>query len=136
MKAILSVMMSFAVVTLFGMSQGFAQDKSKDAKAAPAAKAEKGQSTVKVLLENDKVRAQEVTYKPGDENKAVSRYNRVVRALTAGTLQRTWAGGKTDKVEFKVGDVIFNPAVDGSAAHYTAKNIGKSELRLYVVQLK
>jgi quercetin dioxygenase-like cupin family protein len=38
MKAIFSLAISFTVVMLFGMSQGFAQDKGKDDKAAPAAK--------------------------------------------------------------------------------------------------
>ncbi len=38
MKAVLSVVMSFAAVMLFGASHGWAQDKGKDAKAAPAAK--------------------------------------------------------------------------------------------------
>jgi hypothetical protein len=114
-------------------SPALAQDK---AKAAPAARAEEGSSTIKGLFENDIVRAQEVTYKPGDENKNVSRFNRVVRAMTAGTLQRTWPDGKIDKVELKVGDVIFNPGITGTASQYTAKNVGKSDLVLYVVQIK
>ena len=37
-----------------------AQDKAKDAKVAPAA--EKGKSTTKVLLENEKVRITESTF--------------------------------------------------------------------------
>jgi hypothetical protein len=112
-----------------------AQDKGKDAKAAPAAKAGK-EPTIKVLLENEKVRVQEVTYKPGDENTAVSRDGRVVRALTAGTLQRTYVDGKTDKVEWKVGETRYNEPAPVSAPQYKAKSVGKSDLVLYVVIVK
>jgi hypothetical protein len=107
-----------------------AQDKAKDAKAA---KAEKGKVTMKVLAENDKVRVFEVRYKPGDQNLSVpSSSVRVVRALKGGTIQRTYADGKTEKVEYKIGDVRIN----APSGQYTTKNIGKTELVLYVVQVK
>ena len=111
-----------------------AQDKAKDAKAAPAATAEKGKVTPKVLLEHDKARAFEVTYKPGDENVTVpSSSFRVVHALKGGTLERTYSDGKKEKVEWKTGEVRMN---EPSAQSYTAKNIGKTEIVLYVVMLK
>jgi hypothetical protein len=137
MKAIkvLSIVMSLALMTMFGASGSWAQDKAKDAKAAPAAKPGK-EPTIKILLENEKVRVQEVTYKPGDENTAVSRDGRVVRALTAGTLQRTYTDGKTDKVEWKVGETRYNEPAPGSAPQYKAKSVGKSDLVLYVVIVK
>lgn len=59
----------FAVVA----SSALAQDKAKDAKAAPTEKATKGERSVKTLVDNDKVRVQEVRYKPGDVNKTVPR---------------------------------------------------------------
>src|SRR4030081_1684238 len=52
-------------------SPAMAQDKAKEAKAAPAAKAEKGTPLRKVLVDNAKVMAYEVTYRPGDENTAI-----------------------------------------------------------------
>ena len=111
-----------------------AQDKGKDAKAAPAAKAEKGQVTRKVLLENDKAQVFEVTFKPGDENKAVpSSLYRIVRALSGGTIQRTYADGKTEKVEWKTGEVRMN---EPTKQTYIAKNVGKTNIVLYVVVLK
>jgi hypothetical protein len=115
-------------------TQALAQDKAKDTKAAPAAKAEKGMSKITTVLENDKVRVLEVLFKPGDENKTVpSASSRVVRALKGGTLQRTYADGKVQKVEWKTGEVKFNEAEKTS---YTAKNIGKTDVQLYVVVLK
>jgi hypothetical protein len=115
-------------------TQALAQDKAKDTKAAPAAKAEKGMSKITTVLENDKVRVLEVLFKPGDENKTVpSASSRVVRALKGGTLQRTYADGKVQKVEWKTGEVKFNEAEKTS---YTAKNVGKTDVQLYVVVLK
>jgi quercetin dioxygenase-like cupin family protein len=118
-------------------SPALAQDKAKDTKAAPAAKkaepkAEKGKNTIKVLLENDRVRVQEVTFKPGDVGPNVERPYRVIRALKGGTLERAWADGKKDKIEWKTGEV---KAVEASKA-YAPKNIGKSDVVLYVVLLK
>jgi hypothetical protein len=111
-----------------------AQDKAKDAKAAPAAKAEKGAPKVTVIMENDKVRAYEAQFKPGDEFKAVPSANsRVVRALKGGTIMRHYADGKTVKVEYKTGEVKF---VEAEKTAYTAKNVGKSDIHLYIVMLK
>lgn len=117
-----------------GPETAVAQDKGKDTKAPPAAKA--GGAVVKKIMENDKVLVQETTLKPGDENTNVPRDARVVRALTTGTLQRTYPGGKTDKIEFKAGDVRFNEAVTGPTPQYVTKNVGNTDLVLYVVALK
>ena len=104
-----------------------AQEKAK------AAKAEKGKVTMTVLAESDKVRAFEVRYKPGDENLSVTSSSfRVIRALKGGTLMRTYADGKTEKVAWRTGEV----RIQGPVAQYTTKNVGKSELVLYVVVLK
>src|SRR5437868_9010358 len=98
---------------------------------APAMAADAKSTT---LLENDKVIVREVHFKPGDENKAVatSAY-RVLRALKGGTLTRTYADGKTEKLEYKTGDVKF---LEPLKIGYTTKNTGKSDVLLYVVQLK
>ena len=98
-------------------------------------KIEKGgaKAAMKVIAENDKVLVYEVTYKPGAENKAIANSTtRVVRALAGGTLERTFADGKKEKVTYKTGQVRINQA----SPAYTTKNIGKSEIRLYVVQVK
>ena len=96
-------------------------------------KAAKAAATQKVLVENDKMRVYEVTYKPGAENTSVpSSSSRVVRALKGGTIQRIYADGKKENVTYKAGQVRLNEPGPG----YTAKNIGKTAIVLYVVQVK
>ena len=88
---------------------------------------------MKVLVDDDKVKVYEATYAPGAENKAVAASStRIVRALTTGTLELTYADGKKEKRPWKAGQV--REVKPGPA--YTTKNISKSELKLYVVQLK
>ncbi|MBI4203801.1 MAG: hypothetical protein HY527_02135 [Betaproteobacteria bacterium] len=106
-----------------------AQEKAKEAKAA---KAEKGKATVKVLFENDKVRVQELTFKPGDEGRNAARPFAVVRALKGGTIMRTYADGKTEKRVWKTGEV----RAQGPDPVFTPKNVGKTDVVLYVVLLK
>ena len=126
-----ALMLAFATAT---PALKHEMDKAKDAKAAPAAKAEKGQAAQTVLLDNDKVRVNEVRYKPGDENKSVpSSSYRVVRAIKGGTLTRTYADGKTQNVEWKTGEVR---SVEPDKTAYTTKNTGKTNIELYVVVLK
>jgi hypothetical protein len=88
---------------------------------------------MKVLVDDDKVKVYEATYAPGAENKGVAASSlRIVRALTNGTLELTYADGKKEKRPWKAGQV--REVKPGPA--YTTKNISKSELKLYVVQLK
>jgi hypothetical protein len=90
-----------------------------------------GKATVKQITSDDKASAYEVTYKPGDE-RAIAPGHRVVRALKGGSLERTHADGKKEKVEYKTGQVRINKPTQG----YTTKNVGKSEVQLYVVEQK
>lgn len=89
--------------------------------------------TQKVLMENDKLKAYEVRFKPGAENTSVpSSSSRVVRALKGGTLERTYADGKKEKVTYKTGQVRLNEP--GPA--FTTRNVGKTDIVLYIVQVK
>jgi negative regulator of sigma E activity len=102
---------------------------------AQAKKAEKGAATatMKVIAENAKARAYEITFAPGAENTAVpSSSVRVVRALKGGTLQRTYLDGKKENVVYKTGEVKLNEPGPG----FTTKNVGKSAIKLYIVQVK
>lgn len=115
------------VVPAFIMTGGMANSVVAQEKAAKATVKQK------VLLENDKVRVYELALKPGAENTSVpSSSSRIVRALKGGTLQRNYADGKKENVVWKAGQVRLN---EPSPAH-TVKNIGKTEVLLYVVQLK
>ena len=138
MKHLISLFVSLLVPAfmLVAANPSIAQDKAKDAKAAPAAKAEKGKSTLKVHFENDKVRVFERTYKPGDVNEEVPSGNyRVNRTVKGGTLERTYADGKKEKIEVKEGMVRYLEPSKGGAK-YTVKNIGKTEIVSFVVVLK
>jgi len=127
MRSLVTASLAVLAFVLSGsmVNSAIAQDK-KAAKGAAKA-------TMKVIAENAKARAYEVTFAPGAENTAVpSSSVRVVRALAGGTLQRTYADGKKEKVVYKTGEVKINEA--GPA--FTAKNIGKTQIKLYVVQVK
>ena len=72
-------------------------------------------------------------YAPGAENPSPpSTTTRVVRALTAGTLERRYADGKKETVNWKPGMVQVLPP----SGAYTTKNVGKTKLQLYVVAVK
>lgn len=122
------IAVAFAVSSggVFAAAHAKATDDKKMEKAAL-------KSEMKVVTENDKVKVYEVTFKPGAENTGIAFSTvRVVRALKGGTLERRYADGKKEKVEWKPGMVQFLPA--GGA--YTTMNVGKTEVQLYVVQLK
>jgi hypothetical protein len=100
---------------------------------AKAVKAEKGKPVMTVLAENDKVRVWELLYRPGDENTAPpATATRVIRVLKGGTQIWTYADGKTQKNVYKTGEV----RIVGPGPQFTSKNVGKSEILLYVVMLK
>jgi hypothetical protein len=128
-RSYVGLLVAAFVLAGFAAQPAIAQEKAKGAKAA---KAEKGKATRKVLFENDRVLVFEVTHKPGDEGPNVARPFRIVRALKGGTLQRTWADGKIDKTEWKTGEVR---ALEADKP-FIPKNIGKSDVVLYIVQLK
>jgi hypothetical protein len=100
-----------------------AQDQAK-AKTPP-------EPVVKVLAENDRVRVQEATYQPGAEQSIRERPFRVIRVLKGGTLLLTFPDGKSDTWRLKEGQTkLADPGT------YGLKDIGKTTIRLYIVQLK
>ena len=73
------------------------------------------------------------TFAPGAENTSVPASSTcVVRALAGGTLERTYTDGKKEKVSYKTGEVRINEV----SPAFTTKNVGKNEIKLYVVQVK
>lgn len=119
-------MFASALLAGFALNPAVAQDKAK----APAA--EKGKAAYTLLKENDKLRAVELRQKPGDVNELANTATRVVRVLKGGTFLRTDADGKTTTLARKTGDVyILEPG-----PKFTTKNIGKTEIVLYVVFVK
>lgn len=94
-------------------------------------KAEAGKVTVKDFAKKDQLRVYEAIFKPGDEAPSLERPARVVRALTGGTLERTYPDGKKEKIEFNDGEV----KIYDKTAPYALKNVGKTTLHLFVVNL-
>lgn len=94
-----------------------------------------GKPLQKVLFDNDKVKVLEVTYMPGQGTNPnhKKRPFRVVRALTSGTLQRTYYDGKIEKVEIKAGEVrVFEAETKG----FATKNVGTTNLVFFAVITK
>jgi hypothetical protein len=101
-----------------------AQDKKADKKAPVRAQ--------KILLDNDRVRATESMFKPGEANPMEPRNQRVTRVLKGNTtIERTHSNGKTEKIEWKEGGVYYSPADNASA-----KNVGKGAVTIYTVSVK
>ncbi len=98
--------------------------------AEEKAEAKAGTATVKELAKNEKVRVYEAIFKPGDEAPSIERPMRVVRALHGGTLELTYPDGKKETSEYKNGEVKIR-----DRATYGVKNIGKTTVHLYIVQL-
>jgi hypothetical protein len=106
-----------------------AQDKGKDAKAAPA---KKGEPMLKVFLDNDKVRVFQATFRPGDAAASVERPQRVIHVLKGGTLTLMYPDGKKDNLVWKTGETKVREA----SPAYSPKNEGKSDIVLLVVNMK
>jgi hypothetical protein len=126
-RLLMGVLVAVFMVIGTTANPAMAQDKAK------AANAEPGKVTTTVLAENDKVRVFETRFKPGDVNAAPpATSTRVVRVLKGGSQIWTYADGKTVKNEYKTGEVrILQPG-----PQFTSKNVGKTEIVLYVVMLK
>lgn len=110
-------------------SSAMAQEK---AKAREAAKAEPQWEPTRVLFDNDKVRVQEVTFRPGDQGPNIPRPFRIIRVLKGGTIERIHPDGRSDKVVYKTGEVKVYEA----DKPFVPKNVGKSDIVFYVVALK
>jgi len=122
---------SACVVAALAPSPSFAQDKAKPAAAPAKAAPAKDERDRKVLVDNDKVLASEVRYKPGSSSGMIERGNRVVRALSDGTLEKTYPDGRKETIHWKTGDVKYNPKET-----YSQRNTGKTDVVLYSITIK
>lgn len=102
-----------------------AQEKAKAEKAA-------GGRTVTVFVDNDRVKVYEGRFSPGEKSPQMSkRPDRVEFALTDGQMRHYYADGKVEDVTWKAGEVKWS-----ERATYQQENIGTTEFRIRVVQLK
>jgi quercetin dioxygenase-like cupin family protein len=88
-------------------------------------------ATIKLRLENSRVRVLEATLKPGDKEKTHSHPAYVIYVIEGGRVRTHGTDGTATEADFKTGDVIYREAV----THW-AENIGKTTIRLELVELK
>ena len=87
--------------------------------------------TIKLRLENARVRVLEATLKPGDKEKTHSHPAYVIYVIEGGRVRTHGVDGSATEADFKTGDVIYREPV----THW-AENIGKTTIRLELVELK
>jgi hypothetical protein len=142
MKHLTDIFMGLLVATVmlaFTTGAVMAQEKAKaeKSKAAPAEekmkaeKAKKGEPTVKLLLENDRVKVQDVRFKPGDKSKMTERPDRVRYVIKGGEFKRYYPDGKTEGYGLKAGEAIFS-----KKDTVASENVGKTETQWIGINLK
>lgn len=87
--------------------------------------------TIALKLENDRVRVLEATLKPGAKEQLHSHPAYVIYVIEGGKVRTHGLDGTAVEAEFKTGDVIYRDPV----THW-AENIGKTTIRLELVELK
>ena len=90
-----------------------------------------GPQIYKQVLDNERVRVFEVTFKPGATIDTHSHPDHVAYVLSGGKLEITGKDGKTDVYDLKKGQAVFLPAQS-----HKARNASKSTTRLVVVERK
>jgi len=91
---------------------------------------EAGPTIYKKAFENDSVRVFEVTFKPGEKIAKHRHPDHVVYVISPGKLRIT-SNGPPNELELKAGQAVFIPAEE-----HTAENIGTTEVKLAVVELR
>lgn len=84
----------------------------------------------KFIMENDRVRVLEASFKPGDKAIMHDHPDHVVYVLNDGKINIK-SSGKTDVLDLKKGQAMFL-----KAQSHEAENTGKTDLHLLVVELK
>ena len=90
-----------------------------------------GPKIYKCVFQNERTRVCEVTFKPGDRISPHSHPDHFAYVISGGKLRLTAAGKDPVEADFKPGMVAWIPAETHSAV-----NIGNTDVRLLVVELK
>jgi quercetin dioxygenase-like cupin family protein/uncharacterized damage-inducible protein DinB len=88
-------------------------------------------SPPKVLLDNAHFRMVETTIPRGAKIDLHSHPDHTAYVLKGGRLRLTGEDGKSQEMDLKAGDAMF-----ASAVRHTVENVGKTEIRLVVTELK
>jgi quercetin dioxygenase-like cupin family protein len=87
--------------------------------------------TVRVKLENSRVRVLEATLQPGEKEQLHSHPAYVTYVIAGGKIRNHSADGKTTESELVTGDAIYRDPL----THW-AENIGTTTIHLILVELK
>jgi len=87
--------------------------------------------SMKILLENDRVRVQEHYLKPGEKIGMHSHPDKVIYAINDWKVRETYPDGTSRVVEGKAGTAVW-----GSAKSHAVENIGTTDVRNIVIELK
>ncbi len=90
-----------------------------------------GPNIYKLVFENDRTRAMEVSFKPGESIAMHSHPDHFAYALNDGSLKITGPDGKAVDVSAKTGQLFWM-----DAQSHAAVNTGKTTFRLLVVEFK
>ena len=84
-----------------------------------------------LVFENDKVRAFNVLFEPGEKTKMHSHPSHVIFPLTDGRMRITTPDGKSQDMEMKAYQALWsNPQT------HTAENLGTASMSMFVVEIK
>jgi quercetin dioxygenase-like cupin family protein len=87
--------------------------------------------TVKVKLENERVRVLEAVLEPGAKEQLHSHPATIVHVISGGRMRSHMADGKVAESELVAGDTYYREAL----THW-AENIGTTTVHVIVVELK
>ena len=87
--------------------------------------------TIRVTMENARVRVLEATLQPGDTEQMHSHPAYVIYVISGGKVRNHGADGSTNESEMKTGDTIYREPL----THW-AENIGTTTIHLILVELK
>jgi quercetin dioxygenase-like cupin family protein len=87
--------------------------------------------TIKVKLENDRIRALEATLKPGDKEQMHSHPASIIYVVSGGTVRSHASDGTTKETTYVAGETVYREPL----THW-AENIGTTTIHLMVYELK
>jgi quercetin dioxygenase-like cupin family protein len=92
---------------------------------------EAGPTIYKQVADGETARVFEVTFKPGDKIALHKHPDHVVYIVTGGKLKISPDQGDAQEIDLKPGSALFLPA-----QNHAAENVGTTEIKLVVVELK
>ena len=113
------------VLFAIGFVRGDASVKSEQDPLAVNAK------TIKLKLENPRVRVLEANIKPGEKENLHSHPASVIYIIEGGKIRNHAPDGKVSEAEYRTGEVYYRDPL----THW-AENIGDTTIRLVLVELK